>query len=184
MTTWDALRLHVAHLGNRGDLAVLKRRPQGAEIIEIDETVAASGLAISTSRIPDGSEIRVSGRLEAGMNEFELHARVSTSTEGECRRCLDAVVEPLEIDVHAVFVGDSDTESETYPVDADWVDVGAVIREELMLALPLSPLCDEGCVGADPERFPARTVPADESGTSSETDPRWDVLSQLTFDED
>ena len=59
-----------------------------------------------------------------------------------------------------------------------------------MLALPLSPLCTNGCVGADPERFPTSPEDAvseaedgDEDGDPP-IDPRWAALSELTFDED
>ena len=52
-----------------------------------------------------------------------------------------------------------------------------------MLSLPLSPLCEENCVGADPERFP--TIVEDEAlDEDIAIDPRWSVLSELTFDED
>ncbi len=185
MTGWRDLRVHVARLRRRDDLADLTRRGVGGDVFDIDVEVEASDLAISTSRIVDGTPIRVSGSLEAGLNDLPLHAHVATTAVGECRRCLEPVTQPLELDVDAIFVEGAGPDSDTYPIEGDWVDVGTVVREELMLALPLSPLCEDDCAGSDPDRFPtARAeMPEPDEGTA-EVDPRWAALSQLTFDED
>ena len=65
------------------------------------------------------------------------------------------------------------------------IDIGEVVREELMLALPLTPLCREDCDGADPERFPTDPDLSESDETPAPTvDPRWAALSELKFDED
>jgi uncharacterized protein len=189
LTVWAPLRLNVARLRQRDNLAELRKRAAGAEELLIDVEVEANGLAITTARIPDGASVHVDGRIEAGLSGLELHALVSSRWEGECRRCVDTIGGELELDVSASFadaVGDGDIDADAYPIDGDWVDVGEVVREELMLALPLTPLCRDDCEGADPERFPtmADGSEGDEEPEEPAMDPRWAALSQLTFDEE
>ena len=51
------------------------------------------------------------------------------------------------------------TEGETYPLDGEQVDLEPLVRDAVLLALPLAPLCADDCPGPAPEAFP--TGPAD-----------------------
>lgn len=188
MSDWPELLISLGGLARRDNLADLKRRSTESSTISFDETVTAIDLSITTSRIPDGAEIHVRGKVEPGVNGVELRASVSSSWEGECRRCLDLVAEPLEIDLMATFLPESSAvdDADAYVFDGETVDVGEVVREELMLALPLTPLCRDDCEGADPGRFSAAATAATETPEPDEgtIDPRWAALSQLSFDED
>jgi len=77
-------------------------------------------------------------------------------------------------------------EVDAYEFDGETVDLGEVVREELMLALPLSPLCEAGCEGVESEYFSSADDPSDETNDDGEKpiDPRWAALSELSFDED
>jgi len=62
-----------------------------------------------------------------------------------------------------------------------------MIREALVLSLPVAPLCSEDCVGPAPESFPAGTANnpvAAESDAEPAGDPRWAALDGLTFEEE
>ena len=192
MTDWPELRFDVARLRQRDNLADLKKRPQGDSTRPISAAVTANGLEVTTARIPEGATVNVDGVVDTAMAGIELRATVVSTWEGECRRCLTLITEPLEIDLNVSFLPDlnDDDDADAYPIEGDVIDVGEVVREELMLALPLSPLCTNGCVGADPERFPTSPEDAvseaedgDENGDPP-IDPRWAALSELTFDED
>ncbi len=189
MSDWSALRINVARLSQRQNLAELKRRSTNDTSIPIDATVTAKGMEITTSRIPDGSKIVVVGSADTTLSGIEVRAKVTSTWEGECRRCLDPVIESVELDLNAPFLPahKASEDADAYAIDGDVVDVGEVVREELMLALPLTPLCREDCDGADPERFPT-TAPVDEDEAEEDDepamDPRWAALSGLTFDED
>lgn len=188
MTTWDELRIHVARFRNRDAATDLSRLSQDADLITIDVVVPADELAITTAAIPDGSDVRVEGTLETQPDEILLRVHVSTIWAGECRRCLDLVTSEVDIDIETSFVDDpsAGADGETYAVVRDTVDVGAVVRDELMLALPLSPLCRADCDGPDPERFGSIEAQPESEAPESDSlvDPRWAALSQLTFDED
>ena len=188
MNAWPELLIPLGGLARRDSLAELKRRSTESSSIAFDETVMATDLSITTSRIPEGAEVHVRGTVEPGLSGVELRASVSSAWEGECRRCLELVTEGLEIDLMATFLPESsaDGDADAYAFDGETIDVGEVVREELMLALPLTPLCRDDCEGADPERFSASATsttdtPEPDEGT---IDPRWAALSQLSFDED
>lgn len=184
---WSLLRINVSRLGQRDNLAELKRRPHGDSTTPIRASVVASGLSITTSGIPEGSIVEIDGAVEPTLTGIDVRLHVSSSWEGECRRCLDMVTEPIELDLVVPFVPahEASDNADAYPIDDDWIDVGEVVREELMLALPLSPLCKDDCSGVDSDRFPnvlpdEEVVDVDASGI----DPRWAALSELTFDEE
>lgn len=192
MKQWPELRIDVARLRQRDNLADLKKRSHGDSTRPLNAEVVANGLSITTARIPEDSPVVVDGVIDTAMAGIEVRATVSSSWEGECRRCLELVTEPLEIELTASFLPNlsDDDDAEAYPIEGDVIDVGEVVREELMLALPLSPLCRDGCVGADPDRFPTSS---DDGGPGSDPgeddaepaiDPRWAALSELRFDED
>ena len=100
---------------------------------------------------------------------------------GDCRRCLLVMGEVIDVPVSEVFEDDA-TEAETWPIAAEHVDLEPVIREALLLALPLSPLCRPECAGPDPDRFPTDGAREDETASSAR-DPRWAALEDLRFDE-
>ena len=111
---------------------------------------------------------------------------------GECRRCLEPLVGSLNLAVSEVFAederrgatdrgsGHSVEESDVYPLGVKDLDLEPMVRDTLLLALPLSPLCAPDCSGPDPARFPAG--PQTDTGRGEEAstgDPRWSVLDVL-----
>ena len=188
MSDWSELRFNVARFRHRhGAPSPAAPAPT---VLDFDHCVPAAGLAISTARVPDGTPIEVNGRIGAGISEFDARVHIATEWEGECRRCLEPVRGEIDIDAEATFVeqghgADRPEEADVYPIEGDWVDVGDVVREEIMLALPLSPLCSGSCPGADPDRFPTSPGDADAPDADGpDIDPRWAALADLTFDED
>lgn len=194
MSTWPELVISVARLRHRDNLADLKRQPSNDAVIDIDTVVQSEGLGITTSRIPDGADVHVCASLASSLTGIEARGTVRSSWEGECRRCLEPVTGPLDFSIDATFLDEervathdsSIDEADVYSFTGDSVDLGEVVREELLLALPLSPLCRDECEGADPTHFSAAQshTPDGSEDDEPEFDPRWAALSELTFDEE
>ena len=105
------------------------------------------------------------------------------SWTGECRRCLRVVERDLVVDVQEVFSPSVDDESDTYPLAGDHVDLEPMVRDAILLGLPLAPLCEETCVGADPDDHPI-TVESDAGDIAvPPADPRWAALSELRLED-
>ncbi len=93
--------------------------------------------------------------------EFRLVGRVTTVLELECGRC----VEPFSLPVDASFdllylphsenagegeVGIEEDDLDTAFYKDETIDLGQVMREQFYLALPMKPLCTDGCKGLCP----------------------------------
>jgi uncharacterized protein len=123
------------------------------------------------------------GVLVSGTAEVEVQA--------ECSRCLDPVDWSEDVDLRELFVypatdargrpvGTGDSEDDTLPrVQDDLIDLEPVIRDAVVLGLPLSPVCDDGCRGLCPtcgDRMVAEHQ-------HEIVDPRWAALGGLTLGE-
>lgn len=124
--------------------------------------------------------------------------QVRFTWEGECRRCLDLTTGSLDVDILEIFQeADSspdrtgpapdDDGDDIRPLVGDQVDLVPVVRDAVLLSLPLAPLCRQDCAGPDPDRYPA--VTADElieqrvEEAADIPDPRWAALDELDFDQ-
>jgi uncharacterized protein len=139
-------------------------------------------LAITSARVPDGAEIAVDGVLESIENGVTFSGVVLVPWVGECRRCLEEVHGTVQVEVSEVFEV-SPTEGETYPIEGDDVDLEPLVRDAVLLHLPLAPLCRPDCPGPAPESFPTSVAEDDalraESDAEPPKDPRWAALDQL-----
>jgi uncharacterized protein len=77
------------------------------------------------------------------------------------------------------FDEDTEQNDEERYLDGDLLDLEPVLRDAVVLALPMSPLCREDCPGLCAECG----VPLDDAGPGhghdDSTDPRWAALEQL-----
>ena len=155
----------------------LRRRPGTQR--EVQLSTSLPGLAISSARVPEGADLVVDATLEAIEGAVTLSGTVTAPWTGECRRCLDPVMGTLEVVLSEVFEPHP-VDGETYPIEGDEVDLKPVVRDGILLNLPLAPLCRPDCAGPAPDEFPALV----EEGEPGEAplDPRWAALDQLKFD--
>ena len=109
----------------------------------------------------------------------ELEARVRLT----CRRCLaereESFVVPLDFRLEPdLEPGAEDEGIFALRPEADVVDIGPIVREELLLAMPEFPQCRPDCRGL----CPSCGVDLNEATcecSSSEPDPRWETLRKL-----
>lgn len=129
--------------------------------------------------------VRVEGQATmAGSGQVLLNVTVRGTWDQECRRCLAAVRTPVELQTILVY-GDAGEEAEgddgqIRPADlnANTLEYGDGIREELLLAHDPYVLCDPDCKGLCPVCGVNRNKETCEC-TLEEPDPRWDALREL-----
>jgi uncharacterized protein len=117
--------------------------------------------------------IRVDYALERVGQQVVCRALVSTSLQMACSRCLKSVQVPISEEMtilirfssgHSVSGGsingtppteyageETDQEVKTVSSDTDRIDVTEEIRQTLLLAIPVKPLCHDGCRGLCPQ---------------------------------
>ena len=158
----------------------LRRRPGTQR--EVQVATPLEGLAITSAQVAPHTEVVVDAVLESIEGAVTISGNVRAPWVGECRRCLDPVEGQLDVVLSEVFEVHP-TEGETYPIVGDEVDIEPVVRDAVLLHLPLAPLCRPDCPGPAPEEFPT-VIEGDTAGDDGDhpPDPRWAGLEQLKFD--
>lgn len=150
---------------------------------------------------PDGSPVTVSADLETVTEGVRVTGSVDFGWMGSCRRCLDTARGHASSEFDELFVDDPDrwvatddaAAEDVHPIEQGWIDLSGVVRDSVLLGLPLAPLCRADCAGPDPGSFPVTVEesragePASQSaGVEEESpmDPRWAKLSEITFEPD
>ena len=159
----------------RVGVAELRRRPGNR--VHLVRDVPVGGLAVTTAEVPEGGVAHLDAVLESLSDGITLTGDVSFPWQGPCRRCLEPTGGELSARVREVFK-DAPEGGDLLALDGDAVELGPVVRDAVVLALPLAPLCSEDCAGPDPEHFPVRSA----EGTEPPADPRWAALAELRFD--
>jgi uncharacterized protein len=106
----------------------------------------AEGLALPEAHVPDGAAIDVDVELEALFDGVVVRGTVSAPWEGVCRRCLNAATGVAVADVQELYQVTPSSE-EAFPFDGDAIDLGPLVRENVLVELPLAPLCRPDCAG-------------------------------------
>ncbi len=166
----------------RLSVAEMMRRPCTRRRFSVQAPL--TGLAVSSAAVREDASITVDVVLESLPEGLTVRGTVRAAWQGECRRCLRAVSADIVVEVAEIFDA-RPVEGETYPIDGDHVDLEPMVRDAVLLALPMAPLCDEACPGPAPELFPldAADRPATRAGAGAAlADPRWATLDDLRFD--
>jgi len=136
------------------------------------------------ARIPEGADLDLKVRLESVTEGVLATVTATAPVMGECARCLDPVTQTVTVQCQELFSyeqNDGDGDEDGYSLDGDLLDLEPVLRDALVLALPLAPRCQEDCPGLCVEcgvRL-AQAGPAHHHGPA--LDPRWAALRQITM---
>ena len=167
--------------------------PEG---LDIDEALDPAGVHLQAE---EEVSLQPGGRLRAHaevVDEATVHVRgrLDASVEIDCARCLaryavrlgqeldlfylPRAAEEPQAEEEEVELSDRDVVVDYY--DADRLDLGEVVREQILLGLPLKPLCRPDCqglcprCGKDRNLGPCGCAPEEEPG-----DPRLEPLRRL-----
>lgn len=166
----------------RVGIADLRRRPGTRRRVE--ESVPLDDLEVSTARVPAAEPVVIDLELETLSDGLVATGTIDAPWTGDCRRCLQRVDGRAVVEVREIFQP-RPIEGETYAMGEDIVDLEPMVRDAVLLALPLAPLCAEDCRGPAPEQFPTgRAEEGDGSAPDTPVDPRWAALSGLDFEPD
>jgi len=145
------------------------------------------GLGEQLIGVTAGAEIELDLRLESVMEGVLVSGTADVPLTGECGRCLDTIDDRLTVEVQELFAyADSTTDltgedDETARMQGDFLDLEPVLRDAVVLALPLTPLCQQDCAGLCVD-CGERLDDLPEDHAHSTPDPRWAALQGLTDD--
>jgi uncharacterized protein len=163
------------------DLRELGRR--AGSLQELDRTLPApAGWRVELIGVPEGAPVHLHLRLESVMEGVLVSGEVDAPLTGSCARCLEPLEDTLDLDLQELYAYAGSTteatseEDEVRRVDGDFIDLEPMVRDAVVLALPLAPVCDENCSGLCVDcGLRLDDLPPDH--THEVTDPRWAGLA-------
>ena len=147
------------------DMRTLGRQAGSAKAQQLT-VPAPDDMRLELARVPVGAEMQLDVRFEAVTEGVLVTGSATAPLAGECARCLA----PLATAVAASF-------TELY-LDGDLLDLEPVLRDAVVLALPMSPLCREDCPGLCVECGVPLADAGPGHGHEDVPDPRWAALKQ------
>lgn len=153
-------------------------RPAAYRDIKLSAPLPDAG--VSLARV-DGNHVRLDLRAESAVEGILVTGRLGARMQLECARCLKAFESPATVDVCELFATpghELPPEEDTYEVSGSEIDLEPMVRDSLVLALPIHPLCREDCAGI------CATCGSDLNETTcdcseDESDPRWAALDEI-----
>ena len=163
------------------DTQVLGRRPGTEKSFELT-VEAPADLGHDVIGVPEGSPIVLELRLEAVVDGVLATGTASAHVVGECVRCLEEIDEELVVDFQELYVheptGTGEDADDEMVLEDELLDLEPVLRDAVVLALPLNPVCDPECPGLCAE-CGARLADDPDHTHGEAIDPRWAALSQI-----
>ncbi|EFF93303.1 MULTISPECIES: YceD family protein [Streptomyces] len=157
---------HNARLDHRDPLVFdtheLGRRPGALQ--RLTRTVPAPrDLGIqSVIAVPEGAPVELDIRLESVMEGVLVTGTARARAEGECVRCLEPVGLELEADFQELFSypdaddrgrviaepgDDAEDDEDRFFLEDGLFDLEPLLRDAVVLALPMQPVCQDDCPG-------------------------------------
>ena len=145
-------------------LAAALRHPGNSR--PVTTAVGLAGLNGVAAEIPSSAPVDVDLVLERVPEGIVVRGTLSADWTAACSRCLEPVAGRVSVHV------------ETYLLEDDVIDLEPMVRDALLLELPLAPLCRDDCAGLCPTCGANRNDEPCDCATE-EPDPRWAALRSL-----
>ncbi|MFD6921460.1 YceD family protein [Streptomyces sp. NPDC059944] len=112
--------------------------------------------------VPEGAPVKLDLRLESVMEGVLVTGTARASAKGECVRCLEPLEQVLEADFQEMFsypdaddrgrpkaepADDAEDDEDTLFLEDGLFDLEPVLRDAVVLALPMQPVCQDDCPG-------------------------------------
>ena len=162
------------------DTRTLGRRPGTMRTLRIAVPLDAP-MGLDVVAVPAGAEVDLDVRLESVAEGVLVSGTAAATATGQCARCLIEVTEPVVAGIRELFAfPDSATaatteEDEIPLVVDDRIDLEQVVRDEVVTALPMAPLCRPDCRGLCVE-CGGRLDDLEPDHSHEILDPRWAAL--------
>jgi len=167
----------------------LQRRP--GSMVTVSRTAPAPGdMGIALARVDPDSPIALELRLESVMEGVLVSGEADLQISAECARCLEPLTWEEAVDISELFaypatdsrgavVEEPEGDEDPLPMlQGDLIDLEPTLRDAVVLALPMAPLCRVDCAGLCSE---CGVRLDDHPGHEHQiADPRWAALAALT----
>ncbi|MDQ6836891.1 MAG: DUF177 domain-containing protein [Actinomycetota bacterium] len=141
-------------------------------------------LSVADTLVAADAMVDADVTLSAIHGGVEVSGRVSAPFTGRCRRCGrvldgDVVTEVREVyRTRSARQSDGQDDEETYQLGPDHLDLAPMVRDAVLLDLPIAPLCRPECLGLCDRCGADRNVESC-TCTAERRDDRWAALDVL-----
>ncbi|MEP6636036.1 MAG: DUF177 domain-containing protein [Acidobacteriota bacterium] len=146
-------------------------------------------LTLDEERVELAEPPRIAGRIQREKARVTVDGALSAVTRIECDRCLQPIILPVNTEFRVEFVTPdvyqteeaAELEAEDLALsvfNGEIIDVDELVREEVLLAVPIQALCRENCKGLCPVCGVNKNQTECHCAVG-EVDPRWSGLREL-----
>lgn len=168
------------------DVSRLSRQP-GSMLEVAREFPAPADLVLALARVQEGSPIDVDLTLESVVEGIWVSGTADVEVTAECSRCLEPIAWNESVALEQMFrypptdargsiIETDDDDADTPLVVDETIDLEGPLRDAVVLALPIAPLCSPDCRGLCPE---CGERIDDAPHDHPVKDPRWAALESL-----
>lgn len=161
--------------------------PEGSSHVDLLEEASELGVAEDSGVLSFESPLRVALHASRSASEIVLRGTAGVDVAFDCARCLKRYRTRLEAGLSILCLFDKVAEDDVdgcregvieIPSNSRFIDISGEVRSELMVHLPVKPLCDEACRGLCP-MCGANLNEMTCSCEPDEHDSRWDALKNV-----
>jgi len=126
-----------------------------------DVELAPGSIEFLDPKLRQAGPLKAEGKVELVLGEIRAKGHVAVNMEVDCDRCLEPAWCPIDSDFELYYrpvedgFGDEKAidpgEAEMGFYEGDGIELNDVLREYVLLALPMQRLCKEDCKGICPE---------------------------------
>jgi uncharacterized protein len=174
------------------DIKELELQPR-----DFEEEFAPDAIDLG-SEARQATQLKASGRAELVeehqskhqiIKDIRLRGRLSAGLELQCARCLEPVKQDVKRDFELLYrplgadagrdeLSVTDAEAEIGYYQGEGLELADVLREQVLLALPLKIVCRENCKGLCPQC--GKNLNQEQCSCSAHVeDPRWAALKDI-----
>jgi uncharacterized protein len=166
------------------ELSSLDDNPRPFEL-----TLAGEEIDLDVEGAKVVGQVAASGSIAKRIAQTDISGHIDATTVMDCVRCLQPVERPVSVDFEVVYVDpehfadDKEREVagddlETDVLAGESIDLKEVIREQILLDLPIQVFCSEDCKGLC-EKCGGNLNLVTCNCQADEVDPRWSALKNL-----
>ncbi len=147
---------------------------------------APEHMGVELASIPAGADLDLEVQLEGVTEGVLVTATVTGPLTGECARCLEPFTSVMTVRFQELFEragadkqADDRAGDDSYRLDGSGLlDLEPALRDAVVLELPLSPLCEDGCQGLCAE-CGVRLADAEPGHGHDQPGAMWDALKDF-----
>jgi uncharacterized protein len=175
-------------------------RQAGSALTQTRIVPAPEDLHLELIGVPVGADLTLEVMFEAVSEGVLATGTAIAPLAGECARCLTSLTSSVTASFRELYLyadgrhdkhdkhdrhdkhdeqDEQDDEGIIYFLDGDLLDLEPALRDAVVLALPMSPLCRDDCPGLCAECGAPLADAGPGHRHDEATDPRWAALKQL-----